>query len=91
MPLRCNVDAAADACRPMIDEPAQHRQWAPNARRRNRPDGAAAVLYDALAITAVGASYSGVNRSSTCKLPHTKHAPNGGQGVVVFKPTIDEK
>jgi hypothetical protein len=46
MPLRCDVDAAPDACRPMIDKPperflmtpAQHRQWVPNARRRNRPD-----------------------------------------------------
>src|SRR5215831_2262497 len=31
-------------------------------------DRAAAVLHDARATTAVGASYSGVNRSSTCKL-----------------------
>src|SRR5262249_20159771 len=35
-------------------------------------DRAAAVLHDARATTAVGASYSGVNRSSTCKLHQTK-------------------
>src|SRR5215831_12807432 len=39
-------------------------------------DRAAAVLHDARATTAVGASYSGVNRSSTCKLNQTKYAPN---------------
>jgi len=32
----------------------------------------AAVLHDARTTTAVGASYSGVNRSSTCKLHQTK-------------------
>jgi len=34
--------------------------------------GAMAVLHDARATTAVRASYSGVNRSSTCKLHQTK-------------------
>jgi putative ABC transport system substrate-binding protein len=34
--------------------------------------GAAVVLHDARATTAVRASYSGVNRSSTCKLHQTK-------------------
>ena len=40
--------------------------------RHGLPTGAAAVLHDARATTAVGASYSGVNRSSTCKLHQTK-------------------
>src|SRR5215831_3331959 len=43
--------------------------------RHGLPTGAAAVLHDARATTAVGASYSGVNRSSTCKLHQTKYAP----------------
>ena len=40
--------------------------------RPGLPTGAAAVLHDARATTAVRASYSGVNRSSTCKLHQTK-------------------
>src|SRR5262244_328875 len=40
--------------------------------RHGLPTGAAAVPHDARATTAVGASYSGVNRSSTCKLHQTK-------------------
>ena len=40
--------------------------------RTELPTGAPAVLHDARATTAVGAPYSGVNRSSTCKLHQTK-------------------
>src|SRR5262249_8681402 len=40
--------------------------------RHRLPTGAAAVLHNARATTAVRASYSGVNRSSTCKLHQTK-------------------
>src|SRR5262249_28509095 len=40
--------------------------------RHGLPTGAAAVIHHARATTAVRASYSGVNRSSTCKLHQTK-------------------
>src|SRR2546429_9244905 len=41
-----------------------------------QPPGRDGDLHDARAAKAVGSSYSGVNRSSTCKLNRTKKAPN---------------
>ena len=43
-----------------------------NGHSHGHPTGVMMTLHDARATTAVGASYSGVNRSSTCKLHQTK-------------------